>query len=599
MNYIKRLKRWVLSLSFRTKLLVTIFLINVLIVILSATIFLFSANEQMHNFNHDITAQGVKYLGANLDELSIHMKEISETLVLDPTLLNSATPSADENDFEVQLQNRSYLQKLMGNYYYNNIPIYSTVYYEDEPIYIKYNYMFACLEQLKETGITLDELTTTDIYWTGLFESSVPGFDSDDRYIGGVRSLINYENFGHLGGAVSVYISESDIRKLLNSLSSSTNSTVILTDSEERIISSTEPQDISMNFADVYGKSTDEIEDLERISLNDEEMYYVSKYIVENTGWVLVAGTPIGNIIGNNDLSIEGILIFIGCLLAIIIFVDIIVSRSLNNRVRNIFDRIASSDMRTEEDEAYLEFKDELKKVLIVHKTLHDKNATLAERILQEELAHKNATLSLLHAQIDSHFLYNSLDSINWMAKKHKAEDIVDMVQLLSKFYRLTLSKGREVISVTQELEHTATYLKLQEIRYESQLSFEVKACEGLENRNIVKLTLQPLVENAIIHGIMEKEEPCGKITIATQMCDNTLRITISDDGVGMPKDIVDAINNDEALPVIKSRVNNGSNFGIRNIKERLKIHYKNNASIVMHSSEEGTVVELIIGYTE
>ncbi len=591
----KSIKHRILALSFRTKLLVTIFVINLVIVLLSVTIFLFSASEQMHMFNRDITAQGVEYLGDNLRELTLHMKEISETLVLDPTLLNSATPSAEGESFEQQLHYNNYLQKLINNNYYNNIPIYSTIYYDEQPVYMNQNYRFSTIEQLSETGITRDELITTDVYWTGMFSSKTPGFDADGRYLGGVRSLINYNVFGHLGGAICVYVSESDVRDLLNSLRSSIDACVLLADSDGRIISSTSPDQLFENFSDMYSVGVDELDGMETLSLYDGKKYHVNSYYVDITDWTLVAFTPVGNIVSSGDVPVEAFLIFVVCLLAVIIVIDIIVSHTLNNRVKNMFNRIATAELRSDEDDEYPDFKEELKKVLMIHRTLHDKNATLTERILEEELALKNATLSLLHAQIDSHFLYNSLDSINWMAQKHGATDIVDMVQLLSKFYRITLSKGKDVITVKEELEHTTTYLKLQQIRFESQLEFEVDYCEGLEKLDIIKLTLQPLVENAIIHGIMEKEEPSGRITVTANIVEDTLIIEISDDGVGVPQNVLDAINNDQELPTPAPFVSNGSNFGIRNIKERLKIHYKENAALTIKSDGEGTVVELKI----
>ncbi len=592
------IKKFFTSLSFRTKLLVTIFAVNASILLAFVVIYLFSVTEQAQSYNHNITIQGVEYLGASLNELAMHMEGISETLVLDSTLLASATPSAGELSLEVQLQYYNYLQRLMNGHFYNNIPIYSTVYYENEPIYLGQNHRFSGMDRFGETGIMQEQLTTTDIYWTGLFELEELLPESNGSYIGGVRNLIDYDDFGYLGGAVSVYVSEADIRGLLESYSASTGSTIMLLDNDNNIISTTNQTDINKKFNEAYDVDIEELETLDELSLDDDKKYSISKYSVVANGWTVVALDPPVSIFTSEDIALEVIFILIIGLLVVIILIDIIVSKSLNNRVKRIFDRIATAEVGGDIDGEDGEFREELRQVLLVHKTLHDNNKTLSERILEEELAHKNATLSLLHAQIDSHFLYNSLDSINWMARKHKADDIVDMVQLLSKFYRLTLAKGREVITIKEELEHTQTYLRLQQIRYEDQLDFEIITQGDFTDKEIVKLTLQPLVENAIIHGIMEKDEPGGKITITANLQQNILTINILDDGVGIPQNVVASINNNEIITQNKERISNGSNFGIRNIKERLKIYYQDNASLTVKSPGSGTLIELKIGYS-
>ncbi len=599
MNIINNIKNRWLSLSFRIKLLILIFSVNVVILGLSIAIYLFFFSRQVQDFNSNIVTQGVDYLGENINQLAIHIEEISETLVLDPTILNSAIISADRLSLDEQLYNYNYIQELISNNFYNNIPVYSTIYYEDDPIYIGHNYRFLGIDKLEEIGITQEDLSTTDIYWTGLFESESLNIGNEGGYFGGARNLIDYENFGYLGGVVSVYVAEEDVRRLLKSLSASSGACIILVDSNSNIISSTDELQIGKSFSNIYGVDIQQLNNSSEIKLENFSDSYVISKTVETTGWTVVAVAPNNNIFTSGDTSLQLYLTIAVFILIFIILLDIIVSKKLNDRVANVFNRIATADSSADEDSENWEFREDLRKVLLFHKTLYDNNETLTERLLEEELAHKNATLSLLHSQIDSHFLYNSLDSINWMARKHKAEDIVEMVQLLSKFYRLTLAKGREIITVSEELEHTETYLKLQQIRFEGQIEFEIVADADFRTRDILKLTLQPIVENAIIHGLMEKDQPGGKITITATDINDTLTIRILDDGAGMPQDMVDAVNNNDEIVAHKDRVSNGSGFGIRNIKERLKLFYRDQASLVVKSSPCGTEIVIVIDYVQ
>jgi two-component system sensor histidine kinase YesM len=167
--------------------------------------------------------------------------------------------------------------------------------------------------------------------------------------------------------------------------------------------------------------------------------------------------------------------------------------------------------------------------------------AKLVDQVYQEQQKKREAEFRILQAQIKPHFLYNTLDTIHWMAQDKGADDIVGIVDALTRLFRISLSKGRDRISLGEELEHVTSYLVIQKIRYAGKLDYVLDVDPALEAVPVVKLTLQPLVENAIYHGIKEKSGP-GKLWIEGRQDGDALVLTVSDDGVGMEPRVLERL---------------------------------------------------------
>lgn len=192
----------------------------------------------------------------------------------------------------------------------------------------------------------------------------------------------------------------------------------------------------------------------------------------------------------------------------------------------------------------------------------------LMDRVVTEQNLKREAEIKTLQAQIKPHFLYNALDTIRWMAEEHEAADISMMVTALTKLFRVSLSRGHEIISLSEELEHVRSYLYIQKVRYEDKLVYSVECPEELMDRKVNKLILQPLVENAIYHGIKQKEGP-GHIEVRAAAEKNYLVLTISDDGAGMSQDQCDTLN---AALRENSPDSYQHGYGIFNVNDRLRL---------------------------
>jgi len=211
---------------------------------------------------------------------------------------------------------------------------------------------------------------------------------------------------------------------------------------------------------------------------------------------------------------------------------------------------------------------------------------SLIDQVYVEQRSKREAELRILQEQIKPHFLYNTLDTIQWMAQEHRVDDVVSMVGALSRLFRIGLSKGREFISLSDELEHVESYLCIQKMRYEDKFDYSIRCDPGLRTRQVMRLTLQPLVENAIYHGIKERRGH-GTLLVEAKVDGGDLLLVVSDDGVGMTE---------ETLAQLAESLEEGGSpiggYGIHNVHERIRLTFGKPYGLSFTSAYgEGTVV--------
>lgn len=219
----------------------------------------------------------------------------------------------------------------------------------------------------------------------------------------------------------------------------------------------------------------------------------------------------------------------------------------------------------------------------------------LLDAKIQEHENLKKAELRALQAQINPHFLYNTLDAIIWMAEAKKIDQVVELVRVLSRFFRITLSKGKDWITVGEEIEHVESYLAIQKIRYRDILDYQIDVPDNLRDGQILKLTLQPLVENALYHGIKNKRSG-GTIVVRGRRLDgDLLQIQIEDNGIGLTH---------ERLAQIRALLEDGagdavigeSGYGVNNVNQRIKLYYGQGYGLTIESEyRHGACVSVVI----
>ena len=222
---------------------------------------------------------------------------------------------------------------------------------------------------------------------------------------------------------------------------------------------------------------------------------------------------------------------------------------------------------------------------------------TLMQETRQKSDHLAKAELRTMQAQINPHFLYNTLDTIVWQAESGKADEVVRLTRSLSDFFRISLSSGADWIPVPQELKHVSAYLSIQKTRYRDILDYEVDDCEELRNVFMPKLLLQPLVENALYHGIKTKRGG-GRIEVHVKVGRGIITFQVKDNGKGMTKEELEyaqALLQEENPTVRKAMEPGHSGFGLRNVDMRIRLFYQKQKGLNIRSDEGGTEVSFTI----
>ena len=223
----------------------------------------------------------------------------------------------------------------------------------------------------------------------------------------------------------------------------------------------------------------------------------------------------------------------------------------------------------------------------------------LVEKNRQEQINLRNLELKLLQAQIDPHFLYNTLDNIIWLAEDDRKEDVEGIATALSTFFRTALSGGHDVIPIREEERHIRSYLEIQQFRYRDMLTYSIDIAPDCLDCQILKMTLQPVVENALYHGIKNKRGG-GHIAITGAREENQIRLCVHDTGIGMtPEQLTELVR---MVDGGKSGQSQGKNrhFGLSNVAERLRLNYDESFGLLFDSRYgEGTKVEIVIPVRE
>lgn len=210
----------------------------------------------------------------------------------------------------------------------------------------------------------------------------------------------------------------------------------------------------------------------------------------------------------------------------------------------------------------------------------------------------REAELQALQAHIKPHFLYNTLDTINWMARKKGAMDVAEVVESLSQLFRIGLSKGNDMILLEQEIEHIYSYLQIQKARYKEKLNFNITIDPKLNNLSVIKLVLQPIVENAIYHGIKERRGP-GHIEIIGEEQDGKLVLRVLDDGKGIPKEKLLKLNENLSVTfdsIEEMRKMNKVGYGVMNVQARIKLTFGDPYGLSIKSEYgKGTIVTILL----
>ena len=291
--------------------------------------------------------------------------------------------------------------------------------------------------------------------------------------------------------------------------------------------------------------------------LSAAERFYVKSIPCENTNWYITAVTPYNML----RLDKRNTLILFLCIAAMTLLVALLCSYLFTNNITETIRRLQRyvDNLKTgRQDKIHFNPTDEIGRIGNEFIRVVEENEKLTTNLYKSLYQEKESELIALQSQINPHFLYNALDSIFWMAEEHNAPDISHMTVALSNMFKLSLNNGEKLITIRKELEMVQSYITIQKVRFEDRIRVITSVEEGILDLKIVKFILQPLVENAINHGIAHKDDG-GIITIQIRRKENDILITVEDNGIGFE-------THDIPIP--------SHGYAVRNIDDRLKLYY-------------------------
>lgn len=436
-------------------------------------------------------------------------------------------------------------------------------------------------------------------FWTAKYETDTAAGTS--QVISLVRPIRSLTNFGHLGTLV-ISLNERALMQILNQTSISENGQVWLGNNEGAILSST------AQHSPAAGKIADLLSGLRLKGSSGwlydgagEERSTVLYDTVAGVEWTLFGIMPIEDFRNENNYVLK--------LMAAVIGVSVLIASVLVlyfvQRITKPLTMLTSFLKGSNPEESFktypVESMDEVGQLVRSYNKLNDKITQLTEQVKQEESSKKEADMQALQAQINPHFLYNTLSSIHWMALMNRDEKIADMVGSLSDFLRFSLNKGEEFCSVEQEAAHAKHYANIQSIRFPGKFWIKLDIDPDLNGERMLKLLLQPLIENALIHGI-QKQPEAGEIKVTATRGAGRMLFIVEDSGIGMEEDKLADIKRELEGPVDQDeridRPERGS-YGLRNVHKRLQLHYGTESGLRIESAyQEGTKVSFAIPLT-
>ncbi len=538
------------------------------------------------------TVPAINEFVSEISELSSELSQNTfyQTLFFQPiqTPFSELIESTEGQAFEEEVQELVASSNLTAIHFYLDLP--EEIFHGDENT---------------DTRLLFSSLSNARTYWRGIFRSngSLKELYCPSSYLGpnerssyGDQAYIRRTTLYYLGESVDAYIAcyysgESLVSLLQENLLLEQSISYIINDRNDVIASSNAALTGTylLEYSDVENSFMSSNNFVIRTILSDE--VYAGFYRINEPSWFMVTVLPSSPMIRQGNLFIlQIVLVYIAFLILAVILATFL-SRSITSRISSVI-----RQMRTVREGPPIpmdrsSIHDEVGDLIDTYNYMTDKMNLLMEEQVHSSEELRIAEFKSLQAQINPHFLYNTMDMINWMAQQGKTDEISDAVQNLSRFYKLTLSKKSGISTIADEEAHVSIYLHLQNMRYQDRISFISDIPDELYRYRIPKLTLQPIVENAVLHGILEKDDKTGTILLTGWLEDEDIVLLISDDGVG--------ISSEKLSDILKGSgqsTSGGTNIAVYNTHRRLEVLYGEGYGLSYSSTlGEGTEVEIRI----
>lgn len=396
-------------------------------------------------------------------------------------------------------------------------------------------------------------------------------------------------------GVLLVDMNYSSIEQLLEKANTGANREyVYLMDSDGELIYHPRQKLI---YADIYKENNQETanwDDGSHKEVFQGEKRLVTVKTVSYTGWKIVSVIPGGVFnMGMYETRLFFMMLLVISML-MIIYLNQLVSSSVASPLEKLNESVKEWEAGNMNPDIYIGGFTEVEHLGRTLKSTVEQIRKLMDDVLLEQEEKRKSELDALQSQINPHFLYNTLESIIWMIEGERYEDAVFMISQLASLFRISLSKGRTIIRIEDEIRHATNYMNIQKIRYKNRFQVDFQIDENILNCCTVKLIVQPLLENAIYYGVEGMDDE-GEIHVRGYQDGEDVCIEVRDNGLGMSQEILDSLLKENSRTPRK-----GSGVGVINVHKRIRIRFGKNYGLEFESEpDEGTMVRIRLPYIE
>ncbi|MCF2939479.1 sensor histidine kinase [Paenibacillus alkaliterrae] len=417
-----------------------------------------------------------------------------------------------------------------------------------------------------------------------------PVFDDEYRWVVSLsREIRSADNTRGLG-VLLVDLNFSVINDIVSQIELGKRGYVFIVNDEGSIVYHPQQQLI---YSSLKTEAIDKVLSVQSGTFISDEAGQRKMYTVQDSeiGWKIVGVSYADELIGNRrEMKLSFAALGVFSLFAAILL-SVLLSRNLSKPIHQLHEHMKEVEKGNFNIQVPVDRTKEIGRLARTFNLMVFQIRELMGQVVKEQEFKRKSELNALQAQINPHFLYNTLDSIIWMAEEKKSDEVVLMTSALARLFRASLSKGKELVSIRTEIEHITNYLTIQKMRYRDKLDFQLEVDPAILSYVTLKVTLQPLVENAIYHGIKNKYGT-GTIRISGEKYGDSILLHVADNGVGMDAGTLERL----LAPARGGGYREGKGVGMTNVHERIRLYFGHEYGLTVASEPDiGTTVTVTI----
>lgn len=579
------------NLKLKHKFLLSYFILILVPLLILSSLTFEKVSKLVEKYITFSTSQAINQTHSFLSYKIYRISNVSDMIRIDKNITSLLVKNPIKYDIYDQIKDMSYLRQYLTNFQDNNDIYRVRLYVKDNFIFSGDNVNILGISQAinSKWGSVLSHKNPKNFWAPASYLDNINS--SDPKLLSVAAAIKNPDDYSENIGFVRVDFKKEIIEDIIKKSNSVNGSFTYLQNSYGDVIASSNDSLINkfkITSLSPEALSTD-INKLQPIKINSQKCLFASTAI-NNTDWTMITVIPYSKVLEGSRSIRDDLLLLVPIIGAIAYALAYKFSNSLNRRISKLIS--ATKSVHNGNLDTYIvdSSKDEIGELIKDYNYMISQIKVLIDEQYRFGKEVKNAELKALQSQINPHFLYNTLDMINWMSYKNMNKEISEAVKNLAKFYKLSLNKGKDITSINDEINHVSLYVQIQNMRYSNRITLKTSIPEELYDYSILKITLQPIVENAILHGILGKGSELGEILISGKLENGDITLNIKDDGIGMSEDTLQKLFTED----INSK--KGSGYGVKNISERIKLCYGEKYGISFSSKlGEGTSVTIKI----